>query len=91
MLSLIFPHDNHHEGVILDSSYNLYSAVDLRGKLRETNMHDFTVVDDGQRALTLSNVPGKSTIEQSRVIGFEGNCSAGWEVSQEINTAEDPH
>ncbi|KAK5168356.1 uncharacterized protein LTR77_006926 [Saxophila tyrrhenica] len=88
MLSLIFPHKQHGEGVVLDNNYSIYTAVDLLGELKATNMHDFTVVDDGERALTLSHVPGKSTIGQSKAVGFDGNCSAGWEGFNELRVED---
>lgn len=85
MLSLIFPHDEHSAGVILDDDYEIYQTVDLEGDLRSTNMHDFTVVDDGAHALTLDIVFEKATVEQSKVVGFDGNCSASWEGFRELN------
>lgn len=88
MLSLIFPHDNNREGVILDNNYEILKSVDLRGDLKQSNMHDFTVVDNGANALTLDNDPGPASKEQSRVVGFEGNCKAAWEGFKEIRVSD---
>ena len=88
MLSLIDPHNEHAEGVILDDSYSTYAAVNLLGNLSQSNMHDFTVADDGATALTLMNDHGPSTLEQSLVIGYNGTCRAGWEGFKEIRVSD---
>ena len=51
-------------------------------------MHDFTVVDDGINALTLSNVKGPANEEQSKVIGFDGKCHVGWEGFKELRVED---
>jgi hypothetical protein len=84
MLSLIFPHDPHHEGVVLDNNYEVYKTVDLRGELGDSNMHDFVVIEDGANALTLSHVKGPATVEQSKAIGFDGECRAAWKGFKEV-------
>lgn len=80
MLSLILPHERHREGVILGSDCKIYRSVDLSGELKGSNMHDLNVIDSGETVLTLTRLPGNSTIEQSAAVGFDGNCSTGWEV-----------
>ncbi len=85
MLSLIFPHQQHGEGIVVGSDYEIYKKVVLSGELKGTNMHDFNVIDSGETVLTLTRVPGNSTLEQSAAVGFDGNCSAGWEVSSHRN------
>lgn len=84
-LSLIDPQDEHKGGVILDNAYEIQHTVDLRGDLENTNMHDFTVVDNGTHALTLTKVPGGSSEEESEAVGFEGECKAGWEGFKEVD------
>lgn len=88
MLSLINPHDEHAEGVILNNAYETHATVNLLGNLSQSNMHDFTVADDGATALTLMNDRGPSTLSQSRLIGFNGTCNAGWEGFKEIRVAD---
>ena len=88
MLSLILPHAENAEGVILDNRYEVYKNLDLTGDKKKSNMHDFTIVDDGEVALTLSDVEGRSTLEQSKAIGWEGRCKAHWEGFKEIRVRD---
>lgn len=88
MLSLIMPHHKNAEGVILNDRYEFHQTLDLIGQLKESNMHDFTIADNGEVALTLTNVEGPSTLEQSRVIGWEGRCKAHWEGFKELRVKD---
>lgn len=84
-LSLICPNMEHKAGVMLDDTYTISHSVNMRGELNNTNMHDFTVTDNGTRALTLDIVKGDATIEESLVVGFEGECKVGWEGFRELD------
>lgn len=85
------------EGVIFDSSYQFNATVDMVGFMpqwlrdslgageRLTNMHDFNVIDDGKRILMLTKVWENATVEESKAIGFNGNCTAKWQGLKEID------
>ncbi len=88
VLSLICPDLEHGEGVLLDNHYEIQKALDLRGDHQRLNMHDFTILDGGATALTLTDVPGPATEEQSRTIGFDGKCHVGWEGFKELRVKE---
>jgi len=51
-------------------------------------MHDFTVVDDGEHALTLMKVPGLSSIAESSAVGYHGECNATWEGFKELKVRD---
>lgn len=96
MLSIIVPHDKgasqHHEtfpkfgkgdGYVLDSSYKVYEDIDIRNGHADPNMHDLTILDDGKRALMLT----QKTYEPRPIkIGkFDQQCNIGWQGFREID------
>jgi hypothetical protein len=97
MASLISRKDEN--GVIFDSSYQVKKTVDMDGFLPQwildsldekeklTNMHDFNVIDNGNRVLMLTKVFENATVEESRTVGFHGNCTAKWQGFKEVDVA----
>lgn len=82
MLTLLYPHD--HYGYVLDNSYNTYRKIDVSDN-GAVNMHEFNVVENGTRALVLSNNFGNPSEDASREVGFNnGICSAPFEGFQEL-------
>ena len=96
MASLIYRQDE--DGVIFDNTYSVHKTVnmvpyipkwilDILGDERKTNMHDFNVIANGSRVLMLTKVFENATIEESRAIGFDGNCTAKWQGLREVDMA----
>lgn len=84
MLTLLYPHD--HQGYVLDNSYNTYRTIDVSDN-GAVNMHEFNVVENGTRALVLSNNFGTPSEDASREIGFNnGVCAASFEGFQELTS-----
>lgn len=69
MLTAIYKRED--AGVILDNSYQIQRVVDWPGIYNSSNMHDFTVSSDGQRALVLTkrhhNISGSP-------VDIQGEC-----------------
>ena len=54
-------------------------------------MHEFNVVENGTRALAATrNRFTKLSLEKSRTVGFEGNCSVRADGLKEIDITVDP-
>lgn len=93
MLTAIVPHDlpgqphprfpSTDDGFILDSNYNVYDTVDMRGDSLRPNMHDLTVFNNGSRALMIT----QKTYDQSvlRIGEFNRPCNLGWQGFREID------
>ena len=84
-LSFIDPADPQKGGIILNNSYEVQHTVNLRGDLKKTNMHDFTLVDEGKHVVTLTHLHGKASVEESAAVGFDGECNALWEGFRELD------
>ncbi|KAK5173383.1 uncharacterized protein LTR77_002064 [Saxophila tyrrhenica] len=83
MMTLIKTDDVHEAGVIMDNTYNFHSRVDMRGALADANMHDFTVRDNGKRALFMTQKTGE---DYDVDIGdYKGPCNVGWQGFRELN------
>lgn len=73
MLTAIYPHDN--AAVILDHHYQIVETVVHSSSWDYSNMHDFNVVENGQRALVLTKDAAVTlSKKKSKVVGFDGNC-----------------
>ena len=95
MASLITHKEEH--ATIFDNTYQTYQDVDMIGHIDEwllealdekevlTNMHDFNVIDDGKRVLMLTKVFENATVEESKVIGWDGECTAKWQGFKEVD------
>lgn len=90
---------DHANGLILDRHYNTNQTVDMFGMElpqwlldqighhHTTNMHDFNVIDDGKRAVMLTKVYENATLEESRAVGFNGECTAKYQGFKEVDVA----
>ena len=86
-------------GLILDRAYNIQHTVDMFGmelpqwlldqigSRHTTNMHDFNVIDNGERAIMLTKVYENATRAQSKAIGFDGECTAKYQGFKEVDVA----
>ena len=88
MLSAISRHKG--EAVILNSNYEIHKIIPLGDStLHENeiglNVHEFTTVDNGTRALHLTREPRKGSRELYAAINFDGNCYAVWDGIRELN------
>lgn len=72
MLTCIHPHES--QGVILDETYENYASVIIGQFGKNTNMHDFQIVDNGTKALYL-NHEMTDNMRNSRQVGYEGGGS----------------
>ena len=55
------------------------------------NMHEFNVVDNGTRALAVTrNRWTALSIEESRTVGYEGNCIVRADGIKEVDITVDP-
>lgn len=73
MITAIHPHGNH--SVILDNTYNLYRDVDTGINKDTLNMHAFSVVDNGTRALYLTRELKRTSSKNSNAVDFHGRCN----------------
>jgi hypothetical protein len=85
-------------GFIFDSTYQVQKTVNMTSnvpdwaadKLRDertANMHEFYVIANGSRVLMLTKVFEHTSVEESKTIGFNGNCTAKWEGFKEVDLA----
>jgi hypothetical protein len=83
MMTVIKTDDVHEGGIIMDNTYNIYERVDMRGSLADANMHDFTVRDNGKRALFLTQKTGEDY--EVDIGNYKGLCNVGWQGFRELN------
>lgn len=81
VISLIRP--EVREGVFLDNSFRIVEDIAIDG----FNMHDFNLVDNGERALIITRGVRNASEELSRVTGLEhGQCEANFLGIEEVDT-----
>jgi hypothetical protein len=90
MLSLIQPHEG--EATILDQTYTIRKNIALGPEKlslnqRSLNMHEFKTADNGTRALHLTRLPKKASRQNSKVIGYDGNCYVGYDGFEELDVS----
>lgn len=81
---MAFPGHGKGDGVILDDSYNVYTTVDMRGDIPDPNMHDLTIMNNGKRALMLTQKTYEPT--PVRIGKFNRPCNVGWQGFRETET-----
>ncbi len=83
VLTVMWP--EHETGVTFDSGYQIVNRVNMTGM----DMHEFNLIEDGTRALTVTSTEHKSIIEQAAAIGFGHNqtCQSLWKGFKEVDTA----
>ena len=90
MLTVIYPY--HNAGLILDNSYQVVKSVSYSETWNTSNMHDFTVMKDGSRALVLTKNTHKLVSEEkSKAVGFDGKCEVHEDGIKELDiSGSDP-
>lgn len=89
MLTLLSFHEQ--KAVILDKEYNIFREVSLERPDPEDdrtrmNMHEFTTVEDGTKALYLTVTPMDASKEFSAAIDYDGECRAQYDGFVELDT-----
>lgn len=79
------PYSDDHAGHILDDSYDLYETIAMADAEGNYNMHDLTILNDGERALMLTHQTqgGDPVILHS----YEGPCDIMWQGFREVDLA----
>lgn len=88
MLTVLYP--ERDEGLILTDKYEEYATVPTGEHGVTMNMHEFQIVENGERALYL-NKDKKTNLRNSRKVGFQdGPCEIVYHkiMEQEIETGE---
>ena len=68
MMTVIYPHDN--AGVVVNSKYEIVQRVVYSETFAHSNMHDFSVIQNGARALVLTKDVHKTVSgDKARVVG----------------------
>lgn len=89
MLSVIYPHTG--EAHIFDETYQLHKKVDM-GSMETSegeeamNMHEFTTVADGTKALHLTHMLRKVSNEDYGLADFDGECLTLYDMVRELDT-----
>lgn len=83
MLQVLYAHGS--AGVILDDTYQVHQSVALGDEVALADMHSFHVIDDGRRALVITRTQQNVSVDRSAMVGFEGNCLAGYGGFQEVD------
>lgn len=85
MMTIVFPEE--HEGVIMDNSYKIVKTLDIK-HAELVNMHEFSVIENGTRALVLVDHLGKPTLDETREIGYFNNdqlCKTNFDGFREVD------
>ncbi len=73
MLTAIYKRED--AGVIVDDSYRIKKMVPWPGGYDAANMHEFSVFEDGAKAVVLTREVRHLSKEKSQEIGFNGECA----------------
>ena len=73
------------QGVMLDNSYQIVNTFQV-DKPDKVNTHEFHFVQNGTRVLVIKNHGQKATKEMSKVVGYDGECQAGFDGFEEFDT-----
>jgi hypothetical protein len=91
MLSAISRHNG--TATIFDETYQVHKIIamgDNAKELRENepalNMHEFTTVDNGRKALYMTRRLRKASREASKSVGFDSECYTTFDVIEELDT-----
>lgn len=64
-----------NQAVVLNNNYTIRHAYRLENE-GNLNTHELNFIENGTRAIFCKNGPQKATREESRRIGYDGECSA---------------
>lgn len=84
MMTILFPHGKL--GVILDENYRIWKQVALDGI--RADMHAFRIIENGKRALVVTNQRIESSVEEAKVIRVNGTCSVAFVGFVELDVDE---
>lgn len=84
LMTLVLLHKG--TGVIIDGGYDIRETPKIDYPWR-INTHEFHFVDNGTRALVIKNEEKHAPLDQSREVGFDGQCVVKYERLQELDTA----
>jgi hypothetical protein len=74
MMTVIYPYEN--AGLILDDKYEVVKRVVYSSNFNYSNMHDFNVIANGNRALVLTKHTHKEIpAPWAESVGIHGGCS----------------
>ena len=91
MLSAI----SHHKGTatIFDETYQVHKIIEMGDNAKELqenvptlNMHEFTTVDNGRKALYMTRLLRRASREASKAVGFDSECYTTFDVIEELDT-----
>lgn len=77
-------------GAILDNSFRIRKMVHWPGGYDAANMHEFTVFDEGTKALMLTLEHHELSKERSKELGFDGQCNINTNGLLELDISTSP-
>ena len=78
----------HSNALILNNDYTIRKSINLN-KGRGMNTHELNFVENGTRVLYLDGGRQMASREESRRIGFEGECAANFDGFSEVDVTND--
>lgn len=87
MLSFLQPAES--QGVVMNNHYAPVRHVRVGTSGSTGNMHDFQIVDDGTKALYLTNLRKQISRERSRYYDYDGECEVIFAGIQERDLETD--
>ena len=81
MLTLLFK----GTAFLIDDRYEIREKLEISEPWR-ADEHDFYFLDNGRRVLVFQKEERNATLDQSREVGFDGNCVVTYEQFQELDT-----
>jgi hypothetical protein len=73
--------------VILDEHYDTYELIQTGPTPGLTNIHGFSTIHHGKKALYLTREIRNATLENSFSVGFEGHCNVLFTGFHELDLA----
>ena len=84
MMTVIYPYEN--AGMILNNNYEVVKRVVYSSNFNYSNMHDFNVIANGERALVLTKETHKVIPEPwAESVGVDGGCSVRADGLKELD------
>ena len=84
MMTIIYPYEN--SGFILDDKYEIAKRVEYSSDFKYSNMHDFNVIANGDRALVLTKHMHKEIpAPWAESVGVQGGCSVHADGLKELD------
>lgn len=83
LMTLIYQHTG--AGIIMNASGEVLEEMQI-DDASNVNTHEFHFVENGRRALVIKNDWREASLDESRGIGFDGQCVANFEHFLELDT-----